>query len=144
MYLNSKISAMTTEHREVRNHWLTEKSDLEGRMFQMQGLNTTMQGMLFHPKFPVVFICILGTMKKKEKDFEKLQNQYAKLVKDNERGNKAVIQLSQPLRKGITQSTSDLAKATSITLLRDAEVMAARNAATHLEVSRREYFCYYT
>ena len=74
-------------------------------------------------------------MKKKEKDFEKLQNQYAKLVKDNERGNKAVIQISQPLKKGITQSTSDMARATSLSLLKEAEVIAARNAATHVEVS---------
>ena len=111
---------MTSEHRETRNQWLSEKSDYESRLFQIQGLNTTMQ----------------GTMKKKEKDFEKLQNQYAKLVKDNERGNKAVIQISQPLRKDITQSTSDIAKATSMSLLKDAEVMAARNAATHLEVSQ--------
>lgn len=74
-------------------------------------------------------------MKKKEKDFEKLQNQYAKLVKDNERGNKAIIQISQPLRKNITQSTSDLAKATSMSLLRDAEVIAARNSSSHLEVT---------
>lgn len=37
---NNKIAMMSVEHREVRAHWIQEKSQLESRLFQMQALKT--------------------------------------------------------------------------------------------------------
>jgi len=37
---NNKIAMMSIEHREVKSHWLQEKSQLESRLFQMQALKT--------------------------------------------------------------------------------------------------------
>ena len=46
---------------------------------------------------------IQGTMRKKEKDYEKLQGQLDKVVRDSQRGNKAVITVSKPLQKNSSQ-----------------------------------------
>jgi len=37
---NNKMAMMSIEHREVKAHWLQEKSQLESRLFQMQALKT--------------------------------------------------------------------------------------------------------
>jgi hypothetical protein len=52
----------------VRNHWLSEKADLEGRLFQIQSLNTQYQ----------------GTLKKRDKEIDRLQQLLAKTVKDSQ------------------------------------------------------------
>jgi hypothetical protein len=114
---NNRISAMTTEHRELKNHWLAEKSDLQSRLFQVQALNTQ----------------IHGTLKKKEKDYEKLQSQLSKLVKDSGRGApKAAITVSVPLKKAFSQESSGERTASAASLLRDAELIALRNTLSAL------------
>ena len=99
------------EHRDTRNHWLNEKSELESRSFQMLALQTQIQ----------------GTMRKKEKDYEKLQSQLDKVVRDSLRGNKSVNTVSKPLQKNSSQI-----KATG-TLL-DAELIAAKSIISLLQV----------
>jgi hypothetical protein len=105
------MAAAALEHRETRNHWLSEKSELESRTFQMLALQTQIQ----------------GTMRKKEKDYEKLQGQLDKVVRDSMRGNKAVIVVSKPLQKNSSQ-----VKAAG-TLL-DAELIAAKSIISLLQV----------
>jgi flagellar biosynthesis component FlhA len=113
----SRISALTLEHREVKNHWLAEKSDLQARNFQMQALNTQ----------------YAGSLKKKEKDFEKLQNQLAKIVKDaNKAQAKPAIVMSLPVRKNLSQGAAEPGSA--LTILKDAEVQAAKKTITTLDV----------
>lgn len=85
--MNGRLAAAANEHRDTRNHWLAEKSELESRTFQMLALQTQIQ----------------GTMRKKEKDYEKLQGQLDKVVRDSLRGNKAVIVVSKPLQKNSSQ-----------------------------------------
>ena len=70
---------------------------------------------------------IQGTMRKKEKDYEKLQSQLDKVVRDSLRGNKSVITVSKPLQKNSSQI-----KATG-TLL-DAELIAAKSIISLLQV----------
>ncbi|RYG69562.1 hypothetical protein EON64_02380 [archaeon] len=106
--LNNRISAMIMEHREVKNYWLAEKSDLQTRYFQIQALNTQ----------------VTGTLKKKEKDYDKLQMQLSKIVKDGQKGNKAVIQMSAPLKRNFSQETSN---PNALQLLRDAELAALKS-----------------
>ena len=113
-----RMSALTAEHREVKQQWLGDKADLHNRFCQVQALNTQVQ----------------GTLKKKDKDFEKLQSQLAKIVKD---GNKAQakpsIMLSIPVRKNLSQDSSVSTSATA--LLRDAEMMAMKRTLATLEVA---------
>lgn len=79
---NNRLAILTLEQRELRSHWLTEKTDMEGRLFQMLAVQTQTQ----------------GSMRKKEKEYERLQNQMAKLVKDSNRGSKASnMVISKPL-----------------------------------------------
>jgi predicted nuclease with TOPRIM domain len=73
----------------VKNQFLKEKNDLQTRFFQIRDLNTQLS----------------GTMKKKEKDFDKLQNQMSKVVKDAAKAAKASI-VSVPLKKSLVQETS--------------------------------------
>lgn len=54
---NERINALKSEHREVKCQWLAEKSELESRNFQTMALNTQIQ----------------GTLRKKERDYDKLQ-----------------------------------------------------------------------
>jgi hypothetical protein len=114
----SRISALTLEHREVKNHWLTEKSELQTRNFQMQALNTQ----------------YAGSLKKKEKDFEKLQNQLAKTVKDaNKAQAKPAIVMSLPVKKNLSQGAAEPGSA--LTILKDAEMQAAKKTIITLDVS---------
>lgn len=112
--MGNKISALLAEHREVKNHWLAEKSDLQSRLCQVQALNTQ----------------ISGTMKKKEKDFDKLQTQMAKLVKDANKTVKATMVLTAPLKKSLSQDQSN---PTIAALLKDAELNALKSIIKSLE-----------
>ncbi len=119
-----RVSALTMEHREVKNHWLAEKSDLQTRIFQVQALNTQSS----------------GTLKKCEKDFVKLQNQLAKIVKD---GNKAqakpAIMMSLPVKKNLSQESA--AQGSAAALLKDAELQAAKKTITTLDVRGCNKMC---
>jgi len=66
-------NALRSEHREVKCQWLNEKSELESRNFQTMALNTQIQ----------------GTLRKKERDYDKLQVRHLSLLilqKEKERG----------------------------------------------------------
>jgi hypothetical protein len=93
------MSAMVVEKRETTNQWLQEKNDLQGRLFQLQALNTQLQ----------------GTLKKKEKDYDKLQAQLSKLVKDSNRGNKQSMTLTFTLPSSHTNNATSSSKATGTT-----------------------------
>lgn len=111
---NNKVAAVMVEQREVKAHWLAEKSELESRVFQSQALATQWQ----------------GSLRKKEKDYDKLQMQLSKLIKESTRGQKdavAKIVVSKPLAKNLTQ----VVKPT--TTLKDAEVAAAQETIAMLE-----------
>ena len=110
----SRISALIMEHRDVKNHWLAEKSELQTRNFQVQALNTQ----------------ITGTLKKKENDFMKLQNQLAKVVKDANRSlAKPAIVMSLPVKKNLSQGT-----ASASAILKDGEMQSAKKTIVVLEV----------
>lgn len=109
--MSGRLAAAVLEHRDTRNHWLSEKSELESRNFQMLALQTQVQ----------------GTMRKKEKDYEKLRGQLEKVVRDSMRGNKAAIVVSKPLQKNSSQVR------TNGTLL-DAELIAAKTLMSLMKV----------
>ena len=115
--MNNKMAVQMEEQRSLRCHWLAEKNELEGRCFQLQGLVTQYQ----------------GTIRKKDKDYDKLQLQMAKIVKDSQRGQKAVITISKPLPK--------YENAKPPATLKDLEVTQAQSAIRSLEVrgSRHRY-----
>lgn len=109
------------EHREVKNHWLAEKNDLQTRIFQVQALNTQ----------------ATGSLKKKEKDFEKLQNQLAKIVKDANKGQaKPAIVMSLPVRKNLSQESAPVS---GVAILKDAEIQAAKKTIAALDVRLNRY-----
>lgn len=101
------------EQREVKNHWLAEKADLQSRLCQVQALNTQIQ----------------GTLKKKEKEFDRLQIQLSKVVKDAARNSKATLFISAPLKKAMSQDNTS----SSTQLLRDPEIIALKNSMLHME-----------
>lgn len=115
--VQNKTAATAEEQRKLRNHWLAEKNDLEKRCFQLQGLNTQYE----------------GTMRKKDKEYDKLQLQLAKLVKDSQRGQKPAITLTKPLPKNLTDQ-SKIAPAPPT--LKDMELADAKATISNLEVSR--------
>jgi hypothetical protein len=138
------MSALRAEHREVKCLWLSEKSDLESRCFQLQALHTQLQ----------------GTLRKKEKDYDRLQvsnpylrvhslhddnqlflittqNQLSKITTTTQRaGAKAsaqqqstpVMVLTQPLKKNSSQAKQGT--------LQDAELAAAQTTICTLEVRK--------
>lgn len=109
-----RYALMQSEHRDLRNQWLNEKRELEGRCFQIQALQTQLQ----------------GTLRKKEKDFDKLQQQLGKVVKESSRQQKSSIVLSKPLLR-----TSSQVRHT--TTLRDAECQAYQESIQALELENR-------
>eukprot|EP01039_Chlorochromonas_danica_P002394 gene2394-2626_t len=100
-HLHEKISAMMEDQRTVKNHWLAEKADLQSRLFQVQALNTQ----------------YLGSMKKKEKDYEKLQNHLAKVIKDIQKTPKASATLSSSSTSTTSSSSSTTTSSSSSTLM---------------------------
>jgi len=110
---NNKVAAVMVEQREVKAHWLAEKSELESRVFQSQALATQWQ----------------GSLRKKEKDYDKLHIQLSKLMKESSRGQKdaiAKIVISKPLAKNLTQTKPNCS-------LKDAEMAAAQETIAMLE-----------
>lgn len=111
---NDRNALMQSTNRELRNQWLNEKRELEGRCFQIQALQTQLQ----------------GTLRKKEKDHDKLQQQLAKVVKDASRQQKSMLTLSKPLAR----TTSQVKQSTT---LRDAESLAYQESVQALELENR-------
>jgi hypothetical protein len=125
------MSALKTEQRDLKCLWLSEKGELETRCFQLQALQTQIQ----------------GTLRKKEKDYDRLQvrgfislslsislsplqAQFTKTTKDNlkqQKGATPCLVISQPLERPSTQSTKPG------TLL-DAEITSAKTTIATLEV----------
>jgi len=60
----NRVSALQTEQRDLRNHWLEEKTDLENKVFHSNTLCTQWQ----------------ATLRKREKDYEKLQQSVKNIV----------------------------------------------------------------
>jgi hypothetical protein len=117
----NKVSAILVEQRELRNHWAQEKNELEGRMFQLTALQTQVE----------------GTMKKKEKEFEKLQTLLQKQVKDSMRGQKVGVVISKPIQKNSSQTKQVSAGAA---VLKDAELKALTGTITELTVRTLHLF----
>jgi hypothetical protein len=117
----NKVSATLVEQRELRNHWAQEKNELEGRMFQLTSLQTQVE----------------GTMKKKEKEFEKLQTLLQKQVKDSMRGQKVGVVVSKPIQKNSSQTKQVSAGAA---VLKDAELKALTGTITELTVRTLHLF----
>lgn len=109
---NTRYGSLVVEQRELRNHWMQEKTELDGKMFQLQALQTQVQ----------------GTMRKKEKEFEKLQGHLQKQVKDSLRGQKIGVVMSKPAPKNSSQVKS----APGAYLLRDAELAAVNGTVAEL------------
>ena len=110
--MKNRLNAVQTEHREIRSRWTSDKSDLEQKVFQTMGLVTHTQ----------------ATLKKKEKDYDKLQDQLQKIARTNNRSQKGCITISRPLAKNSSQS-----KTTSGIGLKDAEVYAAQQLVQEFE-----------
>ncbi len=60
-----KMNALKAEHRDLKCTWLSEKGELESRCFQLQALHTQLQ----------------GSLRKKEKDYDRLQVSYYCFIK---------------------------------------------------------------
>ena len=110
--LKGKLEAIKEDKQATERLWLAEKNDLNSRLHQANALVTQYQ----------------GTARKKDKDYDRLQNQLAKMVKDSQRGQKSVIVLTKPLPKKHQESL------TNITTLKDAELSEARQLKDALEV----------
>ena len=63
-FMNSKLAATSNDHKTQKSRWLAEKTELEGKLFQLIATQTQFQ----------------GTLRKKEKEFEKLQAYLQKQV----------------------------------------------------------------
>ena len=102
----SRAASMQAEHREIRNHWMNEKNELENKVFHIQSLLTQTKAAAI----------------KKDKDYEKMQNQLSKAVKDSTRGqkDKQGITISKPLPKQTSQKEQK--KAATV---KDAEMLAS-------------------
>lgn len=111
-FSNGKMAALKSEQRELRCQWLAEKSDLEGRCFQSMALVTQIQ----------------GTLRKKENDYSKLQQQLSKVVRDSQKPLKPIT-LSKPMPKSSSQAR--------VVTLKDAELQAAQETILGLETENR-------
>lgn len=112
-----KVSAMQTEQRQLRNRWLEEKTDLENKVHQSLALQTH----------------ATATLRKKEKDYDKLQLQLSKLVKESNKSNKAMMVISKPLKANSTQKTQLEKAEITAAALREAEINHLRTSMQALE-----------
>jgi len=112
-----KVSAMQTEQRQLRNRWLEEKTDLENKVHQSLALQTH----------------ATATLRKKEKDYDKLQLQLSKLVKESNKSNKTMMVISKPLKANSTQKTQLEKAEIAAASLREAEINNLRTSMQTLE-----------
>lgn len=124
-----KMNGLRSEHREVKCQWLNEKSELESRIHQTLALNTQIQ----------------GTLRKKERDYDRLQTQLSKLTSrtsskggamapkgKNDSGSGQTILLSKPLKRNSSQKGDPAAGS-----LEMAEVSAAKATIASLEIENQ-------
>lgn len=111
---NSRCSVMQTQQSQMKAQWTAEKSELEGKVFQTLALQQS----------------TLGTLRKKEKDFDSLQTQLSRVNKDAGKGQKSSIVVSKPLPRSWSSKVSNPS-------LRDAEISALQSTvlAANEEVS---------
>lgn len=84
-----RVAIVLAEQKEHRRQWQNEKSEADAKVFQAQALVTQFQ----------------GTLRKKEKDFERLQNQVEKIAKDQSKTlPKGSIIISKPLPRNLSQT----------------------------------------
>jgi septal ring factor EnvC (AmiA/AmiB activator) len=69
---------------------------------------------------------VQGSLKKKEKEWDRLQQQLSKLMKDQQKNSKCHVSISKPIQRNSSQE-----KATSI---RDAELAAAYQTIRNIGV----------
>ena len=94
----------------MKSQWAAEKSEMESRVFQALSLQQS----------------TLGTMRKKENDFDKLQSQLAKMLKDSQKAQKNCIYITKPLPRQWN--------ATDAPMLRDAEFIALQSSISSANV----------
>lgn len=104
---------MIEEHRDAKNHWLSEKNELLSRCLQIQALQTQCQ----------------GSLRKREKEYERLHEQLERIVtKESVRGKGSNIVISKPLHRNLSQ------QATKPASLKDAELFVKEQSLRALEV----------
>jgi hypothetical protein len=128
--MNNRLSVTINEQRDLKKTWLAEKADLEKRYFQIQALNTQLSASLI----------------KKEKEFVKLQNTLANLLKDKEKANKSTIMISSKASSttstasGLSsvsqtrslKSSADSSSSSVSPLLLTAEISSLKNSKNYL------------
>jgi len=114
-----RVAALQQEQRENRNRWVEEKADLENKVFQMLAVQTQVQ----------------GSLRKKEKDHEKLQAQLTKAVRESNKASKSMIQISKPIKQNSSQKNTAERVEANAAALRATEVASLRNYVHQLEVS---------
>jgi hypothetical protein len=108
--VTSRLSTLQTQFYQMKAQWAAEKSEMESRVFQALSLQQS----------------TLGTMRKKENDFDKLQSQLAKMLKDSQKAQKNSIFISKPLPRQWNT--------TEAPLLRDAEIIALQSSISAANV----------
>ena len=109
------ICNLQAELREMRNHFMQEKNDLESKVFQSHSL----------------LIQVQGSLKKREKEWDRLQQQLCKNVKDQQKNQKSQVNISKPILKSFSQDKS--------ASIRDAELAAAYQTIQNILVQKLEY-----
>jgi Skp family chaperone for outer membrane proteins len=104
---NSRLNALQVEQRQLKSQWAAEKAELETKAFQALALQQS----------------TLGTMRKKEKDFDALQTHLSRALKDSQKSQKCSIVISKQLPKSWNESTTNGS-------LRDAEIYALQATLT--------------
>jgi len=112
--LHSKMAAAADEHRAAKTRWQEERGELLSRCLQVQALVTQAQ----------------GSIRKKDKDFERLQGLYEKaLTRCSDKGTKDkdrhCINISKPLPKTLSQSVK--------VSLKDGDISLMQSTITHME-----------
>jgi hypothetical protein len=129
--MNNRLSVTINEQRDLKKTWLAEKADLEKRYFQIQALNTQLSASLI----------------KKEKEFVKLQNTLANLLKDKEKANKSTIMISSKASsststasghssvsqtRSLKNTASDSGSSSVSPLLLNADITSLKNSKNYL------------
>lgn len=122
----NRTSAMQIELRDAKAQWMAEKNDLETRCFQAQAQTTQIQ----------------GTLRKKEKDFEKLQNHLEKVVRDSSRKS-STLTISKPVPKKSSQAkpVPTIRDASRVADLRQIELLQVIFLSSNLLLLFLIYYC---
>lgn len=112
--VGSRLLSLQTQHAQMKTQWSAEKAEMEGRVFQALSLQQS----------------TLGTMRKREKDFDQLQSQLARMLKDSQRAQKCCLLVSKPLPRQWNASSTE-------PTLKDAEVLALQASLASASVRVR-------